>query len=61
MVVAVDHANNDMAGGDEDSWKSMFQASDKFESVDAQITGLGSIDGIQQIYIQHLNYVIGMK
>jgi cobalamin biosynthesis Co2+ chelatase CbiK len=61
MVVAGDHANNDMAGGDEDSWKSMFQASDKFESVDAQISGLGSIDGIQQIYIQHLNYVIGMK
>jgi cobalamin biosynthesis Co2+ chelatase CbiK len=61
MVVAGDHANNDMAGGDEDSWKSMFQASDKFESVDTQITGLGSIDGIQQIYIQHLNYVIGMK
>jgi cobalamin biosynthesis Co2+ chelatase CbiK len=61
MVVAGDHANNDMAGGDEDSWKSMFEASDKFESVDTQINGLGSIDGIQQIYIQHLNYVIGMK
>jgi cobalamin biosynthesis Co2+ chelatase CbiK len=61
MVVAGDHANNDMAGEEEDSWKSMFQASGKFESVDAQITGLGSIDGVQQIYIQHIISVMIMK
>lgn len=53
MVVAGDHANNDMAGDDEDSWKSMFNASGVFESVDCQIAGLGEIDAIQQIYVAH--------
>ena len=53
MVVAGDHANNDMAGGDEDSWLSMFKASGKFGSVDTQIAGLGEIEGIQQIYVEH--------
>lgn len=53
MVVAGDHANNDMAGDDEDSWKSMFNASDAFESVDCQIAGLGGIEAIQQIYVDH--------
>ena len=52
MVVAGDHANNDMAG-DEDSWKSMFNASGAFESVDCQIAGLGGIEAIQQIYVDH--------
>ena len=53
MVVAGDHANNDMAGEDEDSWISMFKASGNFESVDAQIEGLGSIQAIQQLYVEH--------
>jgi len=53
MVVAGDHANNDMAGGDEDSWLSMFKASGKFDSVDTQIEGLGEIEGIQKIYVEH--------
>lgn len=53
MVVAGDHANNDMAGEDEDSWLSMFRASGKFDSVDVQITGLGSIEAIQQLYASH--------
>lgn len=53
MVVAGDHANNDMAGEDEDSWLSMFNASGNFESVDVQITGLGSIEAIQEIYVEH--------
>ena len=53
MVVAGDHANNDMAGDDEDSWKSQFVASGNFESVDCQIAGLGEIDAIQQIYEAH--------
>lgn len=53
MVVAGDHANNDMAGADEDSWLSMFNASGKFESVDTQICGLGRIAAIQQIYVAH--------
>ena len=58
MVVAGDHANNDMAGDDEDSWKSMFTASGKFDSVDTQITGLGSIDAIQQLYVAHTKDVM---
>ena len=53
MMVAGDHANNDMAGDDEDSWKSMFNASGAFESVDCQIAGLGGIEAIQQIYVDH--------
>ena len=53
MVVAGDHANNDMAGDDEDSWKSQFTASGYFDSIDTQISGLGRIEAIQQIYIDH--------
>lgn len=54
MVVAGDHANNDMAGDDEDSWKSMFTASKAFDSVDCQIAGLGGIADIEQMYVAHL-------
>ena len=54
MVVAGDHANNDMAGEDDDSWKSMFEASGSFESVDTQISGLGEINAIQQLYVAHI-------
>jgi cobalamin biosynthesis Co2+ chelatase CbiK len=53
MVVAGDHANNDMAGDDADSWKSQFTASEYFSSVDCQIAGLGRIADIQQIYVAH--------
>ena len=59
MVVAGDHANNDMAGDDEDSWKSMFEASGEFESIETQIAGLGGIAKIQEIYIAHTAAVIG--
>lgn len=58
MVVAGDHANNDMAGEDEDSWKSMFEASDKFERVDTQIAGLGGIADVQAIYVAHTKAVM---
>ena len=53
MVVAGDHANNDMAGDEEDSWKSMFLASGAFDSVDCQIAGLGSIEAVENLYIAH--------
>ena len=53
MVVAGDHANNDMAGDDEDSWKSQFEASGEFDSVDCQIAGLGEVADIQQLYVAH--------
>ena len=52
MVVAGDHANNDMAGDDDDSWKSMMEAAG-FESVDCQIEGLGRIPAIEQLYVAH--------
>ena len=54
MVVAGDHANNDMAGDDEDSWKSLFTASGKFEAVEVQIEGLGSIEAVQDVYVNHV-------
>ncbi len=53
MVVAGDHAHNDMAGDEEDSWKSIYEASGYFDSVDTQISGLGRIDVIQEIYVAH--------
>ena len=53
MVVAGDHANNDMAGEDEDSWKSQFEASGAFDEIDTQIEGLGRIDAVEQLYVQH--------
>lgn len=53
MVVAGDHANNDMAGDDSDSWKSQFNASGFFDSVDAQLEGMGRIPDIEQIYVSH--------
>ena len=53
MVVAGDHAHNDMAGEDEDSWLSMFTASGKFETVETQVYGLGEIEAIQQMYVEH--------
>ena len=58
MVVAGDHANNDMAGDDDDSWKSQFEASGAFNSIDTQIAGLGGIDAIQQIYVAHTQAAI---
>ena len=58
MVVAGDHANNDMAGDDDDSWKSQFEASKAFDSIDTQIAGLGEIDAIQQLYVAHTQAAI---
>ena len=59
MVVAGDHANNDMAGDDDDSWKSQFLASRAFDTVSCQIGGLGGIPSIEQIYVEHTAAVIG--
>ncbi|SFU46858.1 Cobalamin biosynthesis protein CbiK, Co2+ chelatase [Butyrivibrio sp. M55] len=58
MVVAGDHANNDMAGDDDDSWKSGFEASGAFEKVDCQISGLGRIADVQKLYVEHTGAVI---
>ena len=51
MVVAGDHANNDMAGSDDDSWKTMFEAAGL--NVTCQISGLGRIEAVQQLYVAH--------
>ncbi|WP_242830085.1 sirohydrochlorin cobaltochelatase [Butyrivibrio sp. XPD2002] len=58
MVVAGDHANNDMAGDDEDSWKSGFEKDGSFESIECQIAGLGGISEVQEVYVSHTGDVI---
>ena len=58
MVVAGDHANNDMAGADEDSWLSQFEVSGAFDSVDCQIAGLGGVADVQQLYVAHTKAAI---
>ena len=58
MVVAGDHANNDMAGDDDDSWKSQFNASGAFDSVDCQIAGLGRIEAVEDLYVEHTKAAI---
>ena len=58
MVVAGDHAINDMAGDDDDSWKSMFEASGDFDEIDCQIEGLGRIDAVEQLYVAHTQAAI---
>ena len=56
MVVAGDHANNDMAGADEDSWKTMFEAAGL--TVNCQISGLGRIADVQALYVAHTKAAI---
>ena len=56
MVVAGDHANNDMAGDDEDSWKSMVEAAGL--TVECQVAGLGRIDAVQKLYVAHTQAAI---
>ena len=61
MVVAGDHANNDMAGEDEDSWKSMFIATGDFDQVDCQIAGLGRIEDVEAVYTAHTGAAVGTE
>ena len=56
MVVAGDHANNDMAGSDDDSWKTMFEAAGF--TGDCQIHGLGEIADVQALYVAHTKAAI---
>ena len=58
MVVAGDHANNDMAGEDADSWLSQFKASGAFDSIGCQIAGLGEIEDVQKLYVAHTKAAI---
>ena len=56
MVVAGDHANNDMAGADDDSWKTMFETAGF--TVNCQISGLGRIADVQALYVAHTKAAI---
>ena len=56
MVVAGDHANNDMTGADDDSWKTMFEAAGF--TVNCQISGLGRIADVQALYVAHTKAAI---
>lgn len=51
MIVAGDHANNDMAGDEEDSWKSVFEKAGY--EVTCVLRGLGESEAIQQIFVGH--------
>lgn len=56
MVVAGDHANNDMAGDEDGSWKTTFEA-EGFE-VECVLKGLGEIGDVQKIYVSHVGDAI---
>ena len=56
MVVCGDHANNDMAGDEEDSWKSIF--TNAGYEVECVLEGLGQVPEIQQIYVEHAQAAI---
>lgn len=56
MVVAGDHANNDMAGDDEDSWKTAFEA-EGYEVVPV-LRGLGELEAIRALYVEHAQAAI---
>lgn len=56
MVVAGDHANNDMAGDEEDSWKTVL--TNAGYEVECDIHGLGEIEGICDIYVAHTQAAI---
>lgn len=56
MVVAGDHAMNDMSGKDEDSWRSRFEAAG-FE-VNCILKGLGEYEGVRRLYVQHVKDAI---
>ena len=59
MVVAGDHANNDMADPDDpESWLSMFTASGLFTEIKTQIAGLGRIEAVQKLYVAHTDAAI---
>lgn len=53
MLVAGDHAHNDMAGDEEDSWKNLLKA----EGYDVEIVmhGLGELPSIQNLFVEHAN------
>lgn len=59
MIVAGDHANNDMAGDEEGSWKTGFKA--EGYDVECVLKGLGEYEGIQKIFVEHVGDAIGKQ
>lgn len=51
MIVAGDHANNDMAGDEEGTWKKAFE--DAGYEVTTVVSGLGELEAIQNLFVQH--------
>ena len=56
MVVAGDHANNDMAGDEDGSWKKTFE--DAGYEVECLLRGLGENEDIRAIYVDHAKAAI---
>lgn len=56
MIVAGDHANNDLAGDEEDSWKSIFEA--EGYQVECVLKGLGEYEGVRRIFMEHLQEAV---
>ncbi|MDR3766427.1 MAG: sirohydrochlorin cobaltochelatase [Butyricicoccus sp.] len=56
MIVAGDHAQNDLAGAEEDSWKSLLQA-DGYE-VQTDLRGLGELDAVRDLFVGHAREVV---
>ena len=56
MIVAGDHANNDMAGDDEDTWKTAFEGAGY--QVECVLKGLGEYETIQQLLVDHVKDAI---
>ena len=52
MIVAGDHATNDMAGEEEDSWKNQFEAAGY--TVECHLKGLGEYERIRKIFLKHI-------
>lgn len=53
MLVAGDHANNDMAGDEDDSWKSQFKKAG-FKTVNTLVKGLGEYPEVRKLYVEHI-------
>ena len=58
MVVAGDHANNDMYGDEPDSWKSQIEALGV--STTGHLNGIGRYASVQALYVQHILRVLSM-
>jgi len=57
MIVAGDHANNDMAGDEEDSWKAAFESAGY--EVECVVSGLGELEAIQNLLVEHARAAMG--